>query len=117
LALRGIKTLPLRTERHGQNALTIARWLEAHPKIDQVLYPGLPSHPQHLLAARQVSTGGGMIAVYLKATESETAAVLSRFRLFVLAENLGAVESLVGQPWTMSHRGRARRASASPLGC
>lgn len=103
LALRGIKTLPLRLERHSANALALARWLEAHPKIDRVIYPGLASHPQHALARRQMQGGGGMVAAYLKADDQQTAAVLSRFRLFTLAESLGAVESLVGQPWTMSH--------------
>lgn len=103
LALRGIKTLPLRAERHGANALAVARHLERHPKVEQVVYPGLPSHPQHALAARQMSSGGGIVAAYLRADGEATAAALSRFRLFALAESLGAVESLVGQPWTMSH--------------
>jgi cystathionine gamma-lyase len=103
LALRGIKTLPLRLQRHSANALAVARWLEAHPKIDGVIYPGLESHPQHELAERQMAGGGGMVSAYLKANEQQTVAVLSRVRLFALAESLGAVESLVGQPWTMSH--------------
>jgi cystathionine gamma-lyase len=103
LALRGIKTLPLRLQRHSANALAVARWLEAHPKIERVIYPGLESHPQYELAARQMAGGGGMVSAYLKANEQETVAVLSRVRLFALAESLGAVESLVGQPWTMSH--------------
>lgn len=103
LALRGIKTLPLRVQRHGDNALAVARFLEMHQKVERVVYPGLESHPQHALAARQMATGGGMIAAYLKADGAKTAEALSRFRLFALAESLGAVESLVGQPWTMSH--------------
>ncbi|MBB5046939.1 cystathionine gamma-lyase [Rhodopseudomonas rhenobacensis] len=103
LALRGIKTLPLRMQRHGDNALAIARWLEAHPRVERVIYPGLQSHPQHDLATRQMSNGGGMVAAYLKADEQQTVEVLKRFRLIALAESLGAVESLVGQPWTMSH--------------
>jgi cystathionine gamma-lyase len=103
LALRGIKTLPLRLQRHSANALAVARWLEAHPKIERVIYPGLESHPQYELAARQMTGGGGMVSAYLKANEQETVTVLSRVRLFALAESLGAVESLVGQPWTMSH--------------
>jgi cystathionine gamma-lyase len=103
LALRGIKTLPLRLQRHSANALAVARWLEAHPKIERVIYPGLESHPQHELALRQMTGGGGMVSAYLKANEQQTVAVLSRVRLFALAESLGAVESLVGQPWTMSH--------------
>lgn len=103
LALRGIKTLPLRVHRHSSNALAVARWLDAHPKIERVVYPGLNSHPQHALAVRQMDGGGGMVAAYLKADEQQVVDVLSRFRLFALAESLGAVESLVGQPWTMSH--------------
>jgi cystathionine gamma-lyase len=103
LALRGIKTLPLRLQRHSANALAVARWLEAHPRIERVIYPGLESHPQHELALRQMTGGGGMVSAYLKANEQQTVAVLSRVRLFALAESLGAVESLVGQPWTMSH--------------
>ncbi|MCD0419880.1 PLP-dependent aspartate aminotransferase family protein [Rubrivivax sp. JA1024] len=103
LALRGIKTLPLRLQRHSANALAVARWLESHPKVEGVIYPGLASHPQHVLAARQMDGGGGMVAAYLDADDQRTVAVLSRFRLFALAESLGAVESLVGQPWSMSH--------------
>jgi cystathionine gamma-lyase len=103
LALRGIKTLPLRLQRHSANALAVARWLEAHPKIERVVYPGLESHPQYELAVRQMTGGGGMVSAYIKATEQQTVAVLSRVRLFALAESLGAVESLVGQPWSMSH--------------
>jgi cystathionine gamma-lyase len=103
LALRGIKTLPLRMQRHGENALRVARWLEAHPKVERVIYPGLESHPQHVLATQQMANGGGMVAAYLGADAQQTADVLSRFRLFALAESLGAIESLVGQPWSMSH--------------
>jgi len=89
--------------RHGDNALAVARWLEAHPRIERVVYPGLDSHPQHALAQRQMANGGGMVAAYLAADEQQTIEVLKRFRLFALAESLGAVESLVGQPWIMSH--------------
>ncbi|WP_420133386.1 trans-sulfuration enzyme family protein [Rhodopseudomonas sp.] len=103
LALRGIKTLPLRLQRHSSNALAVARWLDAHPKVERVIYPGLNSHPQHALAVRQMQGGGGMVAAYLKGDDQQVTAVLSRFRLFALAESLGAVESLVGQPWSMSH--------------
>ena len=77
--------------------------LENHPKVERVLYPGLPSHPQHNLAGRQMSGGGGMVSFVLKADEAATIAVLERFKLFALAESLGGVESLVGHPWTMSH--------------
>lgn len=103
LGLRGIKTLPLRMERHAANALEVARWLESHAKIERVIYPALPSHPQHALAARQMKNGGGMVSVFIKGTEAETIAVLERFRLFALAESLGGIESLAGHPETMSH--------------
>lgn len=103
LALRGIKTLPLRAQRHGDNALAIARHLETRPKIARVVYPGLDSHPQHALAARQMTTGGGVVAAYLNVADEAVGPVLSRLRVFALAESLGAVESLVGQPWVMSH--------------
>ena len=103
LVLRGIKTLPLRMERHSRNGLAVARWLESHPKVAKVLYPGLPSHPQHALAQRQMSGGGGMIAAYLHTDLAGTTRLLERVRLFTLAESLGGVESLIGHPWTMSH--------------
>jgi cystathionine gamma-lyase len=103
LGLRGIKTLPLRMERHALNALAVATWLESHPAVERVIYPGLPSHPQHQLAQRQMKSGGGMVSVLIKATEAQTVAVLERFKLFALAESLGGIESLVGHPWTMSH--------------
>jgi cystathionine gamma-lyase len=107
LALRGIKTLPLRMERHAANALAVATWLEKHPAIERVVYPGLPSHPQHALAQRQMKNGGGMIAVFVKGGQkggqAQAVAVLERLKLFALAESLGGVESLAGHPWTMSH--------------
>ena len=103
LGLRGIKTLPLRMERHAANALAVATWLESHPAVDRVIYPGLPSHPQHQLAQRQMKNGGGMVSVLIKATEAQAVAVLESFKLFALAESLGGIESLVGHPWTMSH--------------
>lgn len=103
LVLRGIKTLPLRMERHCRNGLALARWLEAHPRVARVIYPGLPSHPQHDLARRQMSGFGGMIAVYLDSDMTGTVRALERLTLFTLAESLGGVESLMGHPWTMSH--------------
>jgi len=103
LGLRGIKTLPLRMERHAANALAVATWLEGHPAVDRVIYPGLPSHPQHQLAKRQMKNGGGMVSVLIKGSEAQAVAVLERFKLFALAESLGGIESLVGHPWTMSH--------------
>lgn len=90
-------------ERHAANALEVACWLESHAKIERVIYPALPSHPQHALAARQMKNGGGMVSVFIKGTEAETIAVLERFRLFALAESLGGIESLAGHPETMSH--------------
>jgi cystathionine gamma-lyase len=103
LALRGLKTLPLRMEKHAANALEVARFLEQHPKVARVHYPGLPSHPQHNLAARQMSSGGGMISFFVKGSPEATVRVLERTRYFALAESLGGVESLIGHPWTMSH--------------
>ena len=103
LGLRGIKTLPLRMERHAANALAVATWLEGHPAVDRVIYPGLPNHPQHQLAKRQMKNGGGMVSVLIKGSEAQAVAVLERFKLFALAESLGGIESLVGHPWTMSH--------------
>jgi cystathionine gamma-lyase len=103
LGLRGIKTLPLRMERHAANAIAIATWLESHPAVDRVIYPGLPSHPQHQLAKRQMKNGGGMVSVLVRGTEAQAVAVLESVKLFALAESLGGIESLVGHPWTMSH--------------
>jgi cystathionine gamma-lyase len=103
LALRGLKTLPLRMEKHAANALEVARFLEQHPKVARVHYPGLPSHPQHNLAARQMSSGGGMVSFFVKGSPEATLRVLERTRYFALAESLGGVESLIGHPWTMSH--------------
>ena len=104
LALRGVKTLPLRMKQHNQNALELAHWLDAHPKTEKVIYPGLPKHPQHALAAEQMQGGfGGMIAVYLKTDIAGTRRFLERCHLFTLAESLGGVESLIGHPVLMSH--------------
>lgn len=103
LALRGLKTLPLRMERHCQNALALAGALASHPKVSQVIYPGLPSHPQHLLAKKQMRAFGGMITLQLRATLEETKAILSRCQVFTLAESLGGVESLISHPALMTH--------------
>ena len=103
LALRGLKTLALRMERHCASGLKIARWLEAHPKVRRVLYPGLPSHPQHALAQRQMRGFGGMIAVELDGGLDEAKRFLERCRLFALAESLGGVESLIEHPALMTH--------------
>jgi cystathionine gamma-lyase len=103
LAQRGLKTLPLRMERHAANALALAGFLEQHPKVARVHYPGLASHPQHNLAARQMSSGGGMLSFYVKGDPEGAVRALERTRYFALAESLGGVESLIGHPWTMSH--------------
>jgi cystathionine gamma-lyase len=103
LALRGVKTLPLRMERHNANAMALARWLEHEPKAEQVLYPGLPSHPQHAVAKRQMNGFGGMISVRLHTDLAGTKRFLEACELFTLAESLGGVESLVGHAGLMSH--------------
>ncbi|ATA23237.1 cystathionine beta-lyase [Brenneria goodwinii] len=103
LTLRGIRTLALRIERHSASALTLARWLEQQPQVAQVYYPGLSSHPQHALAQRQMSAAGGMISVRLQGDEGYARAVIQKTLLFTLAESLGGVESLISQPFAMTH--------------
>jgi len=103
LALRGLKTLALRMERHCASALKIAQWLERHPKIKRVFYPGLESHPQHALARKQMRAFGGMISAELKGTLDDVRRFLERCRLFALAESLGGVESLIEHPAIMTH--------------
>lgn len=103
LALRGVKTLALRMERHCASAQKIAEWLEGHPKVKRVIYPGLKSHPQHALAQAQMKAFGGMIAVELNADLAGARAFLERCQLFALAESLGAVESLIEHPGIMTH--------------
>ena len=103
LALRGLKTLALRMQRHCASGLKIAQWLEAHPKVRRVFYPGLPSHPQHALAKRQMHGFGGMIAAELAGGLDEAKRFLERCRLFALAESLGGVESLIEHPALMTH--------------
>ncbi|OYT72845.1 MAG: cystathionine gamma-synthase [Armatimonadetes bacterium JP3_11] len=105
LLLRGMKTLAVRMRAHCENAATIAQYLSQHPKVERVLYPGLPDHPQHALAQRQMRGFGGMIAVYLKTDRAGVERFCQRLRLFNLASSLGGVESLVGYPATMSHEG------------
>jgi cystathionine gamma-lyase len=104
LTLRGIKTLAVRMERHCGNAMHIAAFLEKHPKIARVIYPGLASHPQHLLAARQMSQRyGGMVTAILKGGKEGAMRASRRFELFTLAESLGGVESLIEHPAIMTH--------------
>jgi cystathionine gamma-lyase len=101
---RGVKTLGLRMERHSSSALHLAAWLEGHPKVERVIYPGLESHPQHALAQRQMGgKGGGMITAILKGGRPAVDAALPRTQLFTLAESLGGVESLIEYPSVMTH--------------
>jgi len=100
---RGIKTLPLRMARHCSSAAALAEWLCEQPSIEEVHYPGLPDHPQHVLAARQMTGFGGMVSFVVAGGLEAASAVLRRVRLWSLAESLGGVESLVGQPALMSH--------------
>jgi len=103
LALRGVKTLPLRMQQHCDNAMHIAKWLTQHPKVERTLFPGLPDHPQHALAAKQMSGFGAMISLYLGTDMAGVRRALEACNIFTLAESLGGVESLVGHPVTMSH--------------
>jgi cystathionine gamma-lyase len=103
LALRGLKTLALRMERHCANAIEIARWLEEEPKVKSVSYPGLKSHPQHDLARQQMRGFGGMVTITLKADLEGTKRFLENTELFALAESLGGVESLINHPALMTH--------------
>ena len=103
LANRGLKTLHLRMQRHCENALEIASWLERHPKIERVIYPGLASHPQHDLAKQQMSGFGGMVTAILKGDLDSTRTFLERCEVFSLAESLGGVESLIEHPAIMTH--------------
>lgn len=103
LALRGVKTLDVRMERHNKSAEKIALWLQNHPKVEKVWYPGLPSHPQHELAKRQMRGFGGMITAVLKGDLEASRRMLSACRIFTLAESLGGVESLIEHPAIMTH--------------
>lgn len=103
LALRGLKTLALRLERASQNAMGLAQWLESHPAISKVSYPGLKSHPGHEIAARQMDAFGGMVTIFLKGGLNAATAMLERVDLFTLAESLGGVESLIEHPGIMTH--------------
>jgi cystathionine gamma-synthase len=113
LVLRGIKTLAVRMRQHCQNAHAISAFLERHPKVDQVLYPGLPRHPGHTIAARQMRDFGGMIS-FLVESEEEATALVARTKLFKLAESLGGVESLIELPARMTHASTADAPFAAP---
>lgn len=103
LTLLGLKTLPLRMERHAANALAVAAWLEKHPRVARLLYPGLPSHPQHAVARRQMKGFSGMITFELKGGFEAGVALMNGLRLCALAESLGAVETMVTHPASMTH--------------
>lgn len=104
LILRGLRTLPLRMQRHVSNASAVAEWLEDQPGVAAVIYPGLASHPQHALAKKQFPRGcSGIISLRLKTDEAGTRRFLAALGVFTLAESLGGVESLVNHPWTMTH--------------
>ena len=113
LVLRGIKTLAVRMRQHCENAMAVALWLERHGNVERVLYPGLPSHPNHALAARQMRAFGGMVS-FLAASEEEAAAIAGRTKVFQLAESLGGVESLIEVPARMTHAATATAPFAAP---
>lgn len=108
LTLRGVRTLAVRMKAHESNAFEVARWLEQHPKVARVYYPGLPSHPQHALAKSLMRGFGGMVGVELKGGEAEARTVLQSTQIFVLAASLGGVESIISYPPLMSHAALSR---------
>jgi cystathionine beta-lyase/cystathionine gamma-synthase len=113
LVLRGIKTLAVRMRQHCDNAMAVAVWLERHGNVERVLYPGLPSHPHHAIAAKQMHDFGGMVS-FLAASEQEAVALVGRTKLFQLAESLGGVESLIEVPARMTHASTATAPFAAP---
>jgi cystathionine beta-lyase/cystathionine gamma-synthase len=113
LVLRGLKTLAVRMQRHCENARAVAAWLEEQPAVTQVLYPGLPEHPGHEIAKRQMRDFGGMIS-FLVESEEEAVELVARTELFLLAESLGGVESLIEHPARMTHASTADAPFAAP---
>jgi cystathionine beta-lyase/cystathionine gamma-synthase len=113
LVLRGVKTLAVRMRQHCHNAHAISGFLERHPRVEQVLYPGLPRHPGHQIAARQMDDFGGMIS-FMVESEDEATALVARTKLFKLAESLGGVESLIELPARMTHASTADAPFAAP---
>ena len=113
LVLRGAKTLAVRMERHSANGQAIAEWLTEHPKVRRVNYPGLPSHPQHDLARRQMKSFGGMLSFELRGGEAAARRTVARTTIFALAESLGGVESLIEVPLAMTH-GSVRGTKLAP---
>jgi len=113
LVLRGAKTLAVRMERHSANAQAIAEWLSEHPRVTGVNYPGLPAHPQHALARRQMRAFGGMLSFELRGGEAAAKRMAARTKIFALAESLGGVESLIEVPLAMTH-GSVRGTKLAP---
>src|SRR5918911_414091 len=113
LVLRGIKTLAVRMRQHCANAQAVAAFLERHPRVEKVLYPGLPSHPGHAIAARQMRDFGGMISL-LAESEEEAIGLVARTKIWKLAESLGGVESLIEHPARMTHAATATAPFAAP---
>jgi cystathionine gamma-synthase len=111
--LRGVKTLAVRMRQHCRNAHAVAAFLERHPRVERVLYPGLPTHPGHEIAARQMRDFGGMVS-FLAESEEEAVALVARTKLFRLAESLGGVESLIEHPARMTHASTADAPFAAP---
>jgi len=113
LVLRGVKTLAVRMDRHCSNAVAVAAFLERHPRVERVLYPGLPSHPGHAIAARQMRNFGGMVS-FLLTEEREAVELVARTKIWKLAESLGGVESLIEHPARMTHASTADAPFAVP---
>jgi cystathionine gamma-synthase len=113
LALRGIKTLALRMERHSENARRVAEYLDSHQSVEQVFYPGLPNHPGHEIAKRQMKDFGGMVS-FLAGSEEEAVELVARTKIWTLAESLGGVESLIEHPARMTHASTADGPFAAP---
>jgi cystathionine gamma-synthase len=113
LVLRGLKTLALRMERHTENAKQVAEWLAGHDAVESVLYPGLPDHPGHEIAGRQMDDFGGMIS-FLAESEEAAVELVARTKVWKLAESLGGVESLIEQPAQMTHASTAESSFAAP---
>ena len=113
LALRGVKTLALRMRAHSENARRVAEFLDEHDAVERVLYPGLPSHPGHEIARRQMSDFGGMVSFQVS-SEEEALALVARTKIFKLAESLGGVESLIEHPGRMTHASTAESSFAAP---
>ena len=107
LTMRGLKTLVLRMQRHSENAAAVAEFLTGHPSVSAVLYPGLPTHPGHQIAARQMRGFGGMVSVRMRGGRSAAEALCANTKVFILAESLGGVESLIEHPGAMTHASTA----------